>query len=241
MSGWRVAVLGNSHAASLQLGWKAAGGAVPGIESLTVFARPNGQGGLEGLRLAGGVIEPDSPELRRSFLQTAGVEHIELQRYDAFLIHSFGPEPRLIYASAATLEGHRYSSALMRAYEADIRQDVKQRYDQSPIAGLAALLREGTGAPVYATHKPLFAENMPQLGRPHAAGAFSYANYQEGVRQSLAGMGCRLLPQPAQTIVGGCFTAARFAKEDFMHMDADYGLLVLRELATALAQEPPGA
>lgn len=235
MSGWKVAVLGNSHAASLQLGWKAAGGAIPGIESLTVFARPNGQGGLEGLRLDGGAIEPDSPELRRSFLQTAGVEHIELQCYDAFLIHSFGPEPRLVYGCAATLEGHHYSAALMRAYEADIRLDVKQRYDQSPIATLAGLLRKGTRAPVYATHKPLFAENMPRLGRPYGAAAFSFANYQEGVRESFAGMGCRLLPQPAQTIVGGCFTAARFAKEDFMHMDGDYGRLVLQELAAALA------
>lgn len=238
MTGWRVAVLGNSHAASLGLGWKAAGGAIDGIASLTVFARPNGQGGLEGLRLSGGVIEGDSPQLRQSFVQTAGVDHIELKRYDAFLIHSFGPEPRLIYGSAATLQGHRYSAALMRTYQADIRQDVKVRYDQSPIAGLAELLRSGTEAPVYATHKPLFAENIPELGRPYQAGAFSYANYQEGVRQSFAGMGCRLLPQPPETIVGGCFTAARYAKGDFMHMDGDYGLLVLRALAAALGDKP---
>ena len=236
MSGWRVAVLGNSHAAALALGWKAAGGAIDGIASLNVFARPNGQGGLEGLQLKAGVIEGDSPQLRQSFAQTAGVDHIELQRYDAFLIHSFGPEPRLIYGSASTLEGHHYSAALMRAYQADIRQDVKGRYDQSPIAMLAGLLRSGTQAPVFATHKPLFAENIPQLGRPYQAGAFAYANYQEGVRESFAGMGCRLLPQPQETIVGGCFTAARFAKEDFMHMDGDYVLLVLRGLAAALAE-----
>jgi hypothetical protein len=54
MSGWRVAVLGNSHAAALGLGWKAAGGDIAGIASLSVFARPNGQGGLDGLRLKGG-------------------------------------------------------------------------------------------------------------------------------------------------------------------------------------------
>jgi len=234
MTGWRVAVLGNSHAASLGLGWKAAGGAIDGIASLTIFARPNGQGGLEGLRLNGGVIEGDTPQLRQSFVQTAGVDHIDLQRYDAFLIHSFGPEPRLIYGSASTLEGHHYSAALMRAYESDIRQDVKARYDQSPIAALARLLRSGTEAPVFATHKPLFAENIPELGRPFQAGAFSYANYQEGVRESLAGLGCRLLPQPPETIVRGCFTAARYAKEDFMHMDGDYGLQVLRVLAAAL-------
>jgi hypothetical protein len=237
MSGWRVAVLGNSHSAALELGWKACGGEIPGIASLTVFARPNGQGGLEGLRLEEGVLQADSPQLRESFVQTAGVDHIELQRYDAFLIHSFGPEPRLIYGSAATLEGHHYSAALMRAYEADIRQDVKARYDQSPIAVLAGLLRSGTQSPVFATHKPLFAENIPQLGRPFQAGAFSYANYQEGVRESFAGMGCRLLPQPPETIVGGCFTAARFARADFMHMDGDYGVLVLRTLAAALADK----
>ena len=126
----------------------------------------------------------------------------------------------------------------MRAYESDIRQDVKARCDQSPIAVLTGLLRSGTQAPVFATHKPLFAENIPQLGRPYQAGAFSYANYREGVRESFDGMGCRLLPQPPETIVGGCFTAARFAKEDFMHMDGDYGLLVLRELAMALGNEP---
>jgi hypothetical protein len=238
MSGWRVAVLGNSHSAALALGWKAAGGEIDGIASLSVFARPNGQGGLEGLQLNAGVIEADSLQLRQSFAQTAGIDHIELQRYDAFLIHSFGPEPRLIYGCAATLEGHLYSAALMHAYEADIRQDVKVRYDQSPIAMLAGLLRSGTQAPVFATHKPLFAQNIPELGRPFQAAAFAYANYQEGVRQSLAGMGCRLLPQPPETIVGGCFTAARFAREDFMHMDGDYGLLVLRGLAAALADMP---
>jgi hypothetical protein len=238
MIGWRVAVLGNSHAASLELGWKAAGGEMPGLASIAIFARPNGQGGLEGLRLNGRVIEGDSPQLRQSFVQTAGVDHIDLQRYDAFLIHSFGPEPRLIYGSASTLEGHHYSAALMSAYEADIRQDVKARYDQSPIATLARLLRSGTDAPVFATHKPLFAENIPELGRPYQAGAFSYASYQEGVRESLAGMGCRLLAQPPQTIVGGCFTAARYAKEDFMHMDGHYGLEVLRSLAAALGDKP---
>jgi hypothetical protein len=238
MSGWRVAVLGNSHAAALGLGWKAAGGDIAGIASLSVFARPNGQGGLDGLRLKGGVIEGDSLELRQSFVQTAGIDHIELQRYDAFLIHSFGPEPRLIYGSAATLEGHHYSAALMRVYQADIRQDVKVRYDQSPIAALAELLRSGTQSPVFATHKPLFAENIPKLGRPFQAGAFSYANYQEGVRESLAGMGCRFLPQPPETIVGGCFTAARFARDDFMHMDGAYGLLVLHALAAALGDKP---
>jgi hypothetical protein len=37
--------------------------------------------------------------------------------------------------------------------------------------------------------------------------------------------------------VGGCFTAARFAKADFMHMDGDYGVLVLRALGAALADE----
>jgi hypothetical protein len=196
------------------------------------------QGGLDGLRLKGGVIEADSPELRQSFAQTAGVDHIELQRYDAFLIHSFGPEPRLIYGSATTLEGHHYSAALMRAYQADLQHDVKERYDQSPIAMLAGLLRSGTEAPVFATHKPLFAEIIPRLGRPLQAGAFSYANYQEGVRQSFAGMGCRFLPQPPETVVGGCFTAARFAKDDFMHMDGNYGLMVLQALAAALADEP---
>jgi hypothetical protein len=238
MSGWRVAVLGNSHAASLGLGWKAAKGSIAGILSLSVFARPNGQGGLEGLQLKDGVIEGDSPQLRQSFVQTAGVDRIELRQFDAFLIHSFGPEPRLIYGAAASLEGHHYSAGLMRAYQADYRRDVKERYDQSPITLLARLIRSGTQAPVYATHKPLFAENIPELGRPYQAGALSYATYQEAVRESLADAGCQLLPQPPDTIVGGCFTAARFAKGDFMHMDGDYGYRVLKALAAALGDKP---
>ncbi len=238
MSGWRVAVLGNSHAAALELGWKAAQRSIPGIASLTVFARPNGQGGLEGLQLKDGILEGDSPQLRQSFMQTAGVDHVDLQRFDAFLIHSFGPEPRLVYSTAESLERHHYSAGLMRTYQADIQRSVKERYDQSPLAMLARLIRSGTQAPVFATHKPLFAENIPDLGKPMQAGAFCCASYQEGVRESLAGMGCSFLPQPPDTITGGCFTKSRYARSDFMHMDGEFGWLVLNSLATALGNSP---
>lgn len=240
MSGWRIAVIGNSHAASLWTGWKSVAGNLPGIASLTVFARPMGEGGLDGMRLNGRVLETDDAVLRERFRRSAGVDHIDLDAYDAFLLHSFGPDPGIVFRSAALLEGHRYSDALMKTYLEDFRAALVPVFQRKQRLGaLCAMLAEAGCGPVYATHMPLYAETLavPEK-RALSAGPRLLPLFKDACREVMTGWHCRFLPQPVETIVSGCFTAARFAREDHKHMGAEYGVLQLQALAAALAQEP---
>lgn len=236
MKDLRVAVLGNSHAASLRKGWDLRNGRIPGIADITFFARPNGRGGIGSLRAEGGVIVADDAELREWFQRTAGTTQIEPARFDVFLIHAFGPDATQVYNAARALGRHVYSKALVQELLAGFEQKVDEAVETMPQVELCRLLRSVTAAPVLVTHKPLFAHASAE-GQPTPAIAGElHRRWLSTMARVIAANGGELLPQPVQTIVERCYTADRYAKGDRKHMEAEYGALLLEALGAEAAR-----
>lgn len=229
-----IAVLGNSHAAALRFALDEAGGNFPGLGSLTFFARPAGSGGIDSLEREGDALVARDPALIDWLARTAGTHRIEAHAYDAFLLHGLTPDASLIQRAVAALDGRCYGEAFTRVYLEDFRAAVAWWMERSEALAIGRMLRGITGAPVFATLKPLRARAP---GEPCSQiGSTLYAAYAGSFAAVLADAGCTFLPQPSGTVVDGYLTDPRFAAEDGRHMTAAYGELVLADLAAALRQ-----
>lgn len=226
----RVAVLGNSHAATLWFAWKEANRSHPQIASLAAFARPNGNGGLKGFALSGRAFRAEDPELVAWLERTAGRATLEIDHYDAFVVHAMGIDPRIACDAARHLAGRRYSEHLLRAHAEDIRREAKRTARHSPIHRFAGALRSVTDAPVIVTHEPWFAETHPDCAKLDGHALRVQQAILAGLKDLCDDMRCDFVPQPVSTVTPNGFSRSEFARKDDRHMNAAFGRLLLDEI-----------
>lgn len=241
MNNLRIAVLGNSHAASLKSGWDENQQQIAGIATLDIFARPNGRGGLAGLVERDGNLVAEDEELKAWFVKTAGRDVIDMKGYDVFIVHAFGPDPSALHAQLAAFAGHHYSNKLVTLCMDEFRKGRARQIEKSPLVKLCERLRGLTGVPILATHKPMFALKSYAGAQDERAGALLYRTYIEGMANALARVQCQVLPQPPETLTGGCFTRDELAMEDMAHMNGAYGAALLRAAVAQLVSASKAA
>lgn len=224
----KIAVLADSHGASLQLGWKKIGAQHPDVE-LTFFAQRGH--GLSELRDAPGCLIPGSDSLRAAFRFTSnGLETVEIANYDAILVYGLCAAPFFRNVS------NFHSSQVLQQTCLDLVTG-RLSHDVVTRAHRAGASR------IYVGHDPLPLKGSLSVDWPRQ-------HYLDGVETLncviYTLLGARMIPQPIKTTTGGACTPKRFlsgarrlsvgdkldnlvqpANDPYRHMNADFGALWL--------------
>lgn len=224
----KIAVLADSHGASLKLGWEMIAPLHKDIE-LRFFAQR--RDGLADLRAQPGRLVPMVETLRSAFRFTSGgLEAVEISDFDAILVYGLCAAP--FYHDVSEF----YSQQLLDLVCRDLVADRLSLH----IVTQAQL----AGAPkIYVGHDPLPLEGSLMIDRPRQHYLDGLNTLNKTVYHSL---GARIIPQPMETTTGGSCTLKRFTndarrlsigdeldnqlqpKEDpYRHMNAEFGALWL--------------
>jgi hypothetical protein len=232
----RLCVLGNSHAAALKTGWDDIKSGFMQCQ-LTFFASRGI--GLAGLVLNGCRLVPSSPECLKDIAFTsAGKDAIGLDEYDVFVVYGLGLGlPRF---------DQRYSSAVVGEGRADLLM-------RSLNTRIARLIRSASAAPICIGHAP---QSATVDDRKTANNELTYYEVLERMQQAINIENAHLIAQPAESLVNGWHTKAKYSKgstrldvgdhisnevhpnSDMMHMNAEFGALYLRSLFQQLKDCP---
>lgn len=251
----RLALIGDSHLAALRA---AAEDAPPG-PALTFLAAPNNL--MEDVRLDGPVLTPTTEATRVAFQRFGGVDRLDLSGFDAVVL--VGLQLNVFWA-AALYRAHRF-----RGQKGWRQHDPKRPLISRPCATetlrarlmsaralrLAGRMAQVLTCPVVLVPEPrpglaILApgQRFPAFRRLHANG--DGALVSEMFETAAAGLPHRVLPQPADTILDGMFTApdwsqgaqhlpgdgkgdGQYPEGDFLHANRRYGALVLSQVARA--------
>lgn len=189
----RIAILGNSHVASLSYAWSSIAPHYPSVE-LTFFAARGLI--LDRLRTQSYCLEPSDSVLRESIKFTSGGEvSIDPQKYDLFIIYGAGAQANF------RDESHFYTTKAIEAANRDL-------VDGTVAFCTLRKLRHITSKPVYIGHAPLPAapKNVDRSGTCDA-----YFNGIAELNRTVYELhSAYLVAQPASTIVGGCYTDRKY-------------------------------
>jgi hypothetical protein len=101
----RICVLGNSHVASLKLGWDSLKTQYPNVD-ITFFA--NRQRRMEALQVEKGKLVPDNEALKTAIAYTSnGLTSIDSRKFDLYLLYGLDLKPYFpptTFFSAAVLK-----------------------------------------------------------------------------------------------------------------------------------------
>ncbi|MFC3441904.1 hypothetical protein ACFOKF_12070 [Sphingobium rhizovicinum] len=191
----RFAVLGNSHIGSIKRGWDIVSAQQPDHQMDFFGARRDG---LKSLELDGNRLRPTDPDVLESIRFTSGgLDHIDLDAYDAFLL--YGMEALPLFLDGRTF----YSQQVMQATLAD---HVHPRVSYLTLKKL----RDATSKPIYLGHNPM-------RGADQRNGVSQdISDYMRGIAflndALYGGFDAILLPQPPETIVNGRGSAMHYAQ-----------------------------
>lgn len=226
----KICVIGNSHIASLKLGWDTLKPAFPGIELTFFGARARA---LDGLAVRGDALVAGDKELAKALEVTSGgLSRIAAADYDVFLVYGLDfILPRL---------GAHLSEAVRRACLQDVHAG-------SLNGKVCAQLRQVTGLPVFVGHNPQLADGSSAEDSLAYEALFA-TPCRVGAARDMA-----VVCQPAATLAGGWSTRREFAEGsvrldigkggadvkhpqgEVKHMNARFGEVYLREFLSALA------
>ena len=225
MAKQRICVIGNSHAAAFRAGLDL----LPALKESADFDFFVAQSDLmRQVELQDTALVPIS-ELtkRRMSLYSNGIEQIETQQYDSFLIvglgfgiHSAGHSPFSVFSKYQIVgfEGlcDTTSPFLSRACFAALMESILQN---STALYLAHLLRNVTNKRIFLAPMPYPSENILTSQKPkfwkqaveNGAWLYSVSLYQNAAEQITNKAKCEILFQPNNTLTTCCFTQAKFS------------------------------
>ena len=257
----RICVIGNSHMAALRDGWPLVEADHPGLR-LSFFGQ--GKYALRHIEAVGTrLIQPD-PVARQWMYRATGVDAIETEGYDGYLLVGLWPHLRWLEAmlSVTSIVGLEGLGRMLVSFEAALAA-ANDAIAHTPLPHVTRLLRGIWGDP------PIYAVPMPRLGAeallPDApTAAFGYpqscrhaidggtaGRWRPTMDRLMAGFAGPLpvlLDQPETTIQDHILTRPEFRRgaprlerdlgpqppEDFNHMNAAYGAKVIEAIAPRL-------
>ena len=228
----RICVLGDSHTACINHGWQRCKSEFPGIE-LIFFASRNH--GLSGLSLEGQILSTNSEILRRHLEFTSGgLSEVNLPQYDGvFLVGLDFSIPTLSVG---------YSKSCYDSVCSDV-------YSRTLSCRIASDIREASKAPVVVMHTPQLAQD---LSRVRPIGSLGYTSIIERFTSATCNLSLNFLRQPDSTLDSNWFTRSELSggsrrldigdaksnhehpKEDRVHMNVDFGEIMVRNFLALL-------
>lgn len=253
MSPRALCVIGNSHLVAFQQGWQASPDVTQGHD-VRFFALPAPE--MLSLRVENGRLIPTTLRAAEFLAATSdGAAYIDLAAFDAFVLvgaHFFALPIVQLY------DHHRLAAHA----EADLplvsRSLLRHLARRSLMAtgghALLRLLRAASDKPILVLPEPLMAAGIRQHPVKGAAWTTPHLDFlMELYAEALAGlctmMSARLVAQPRETVVDGAFSDTAYQKgarrlfggreyteadEDFRHMNAEFGAIMVREALQAL-------
>ena len=230
----RICVIGNSHTASLKLGWAAVHAEYPDVV-LTVFASLGHT--MQNLVADNGRLVAKTPKLAKRMAETSGTDGIiRIQDFDAFVLYGL------------PLNLPRFELGMSRAFQRAAMNDV---FRTSVLFSVLHAVRSVTDKPVYCSPSPLIALGSVEPDVP----MLDYLDVVAVLREIVAGSRVDVLGQPLETVrpnlstaVGHSLKAGDLADDVdathvvleveplTKHMNAEFGVLWLRaNLPTILA------
>lgn len=225
----KICIISNSHAASLKNGWESIKSLYPNLE-LTFFATPNR--GMAKVRPVNGenrFVSHDSLIRERLSYTSGGLESIDVDNYDSFLVHGlFLILPRL---------DRRLSQAVKEAsIEETIRKSMNYRF-VSELCGM-------TKVPVYYSANPLLSDEFSE-DSILAAKYHSFNEISEWIAAGYSHFPVKNISQPSETVDENymCTKRAysvgsvrlklqedndRHAETDVRHMNTEFGAVFLK-------------
>lgn len=251
----KVCILANSHAKMLKLATDAA---PPKGWTPTYFAAP--AAGMGQLAVAGKSLKPLTASLKSKLIYSSGGQkRIRFDDYDAFVVAGLGLRMPLAYNLFNKHQpfGVRIDDERTLVSEAAFRASLRQMYSQSIAYRFASALRR-TRKPVIIVPAPipnerlLLEDEYKWIDSPRGAAAIQWLNAlcMEEWRGLMGGRRTVFVEQPAETLGPLGLTWETYAerarfnngrKEDSIHANLAYGLLVLGRLNAELASLAPRA
>jgi hypothetical protein len=241
-----ICFIGDSHLATLKFGLPLLENDCPDIEP--VFFASHGKS-MTGIALSGGALVATNEALLKSLKTTSGGHTAIRSEYDCYVIHGLELSvtiPLLLMRTRKTggdithLSAHGESSALREQVAAAIKETIAVK--------ILTMLRKITSAPAFLSPAPISSLQLPALRERLAARGRNEGVIQmfEGLCREVAeGADARFLPQPACTrTADGMATQQIYSQrparfkitqpvEDKSHMNAQYGVAVLRDFLAA--------
>jgi len=258
----RLCILGNSHAAAWKLAWDQHQSSFNGT-TIRFFAAPGGN--LKALTASNGKLIADRPKLQKYLQVTAGCDSISPDEYDAFCILACGTTVLSllkVYRGYRT-ENHRGLSEEQElisepCFDAAAASMVAENF----AFDLQRSLESVTSKPIFLVPQPMPSEAIlsdPSEGiwrRAHEAGdesnlAASFLRVLDKVGEGRL----HIVSQPEGTLKSGLLTdkaysegsvrlkdpAEEHPENDYLHMNAEFGLLALRHFIAAAAKVGQGS
>lgn len=248
-----VCLIGNSHLAALALGWRQVADRYPGV-SMTFFGSPAGT--LRGLRAEDGRLVPGTPKLRETLAAiSGGIDVIDTAAYDEFWLvgMGFGSQRMMAVYEKSWAEDQQPDPHRAPVSTELFRTAVLANLTSSLAMELHRRLRSITDKPIRIMPEPMLSAAV--LDTPDERFDAWRLAATRGEEPSLAAMwrdalaelrqdGGVAAEQPAATLASQLFSDPRFGKgsirlttalqtahtdDDYAHMNADYGAMVLAE------------
>lgn len=226
----KVCVIGDSHCGALKRGWDVLAAQHRGLE-LTFFAAGGYSPGFDLLKIERGLVVSADTQLQKSFFETSkGHEFIDLNGFDIHLVYGLWCLP--------FFRDGRYIS------EQVLSQSMTDHFSIATSLKVVRLFKSQLNNVVYVGHNPLLSviDDSTQASD----------EYMEGIELAnkifFGPMGCELIAQPEETVVGNRFTASRYSvgskrflsdkvyhdSKDRKHMNDVFGVLWLENFLSRI-------
>lgn len=252
-------VIGNSHSSAMRIALRDNGARWPDFDP-DIFAMPGGT--LFNLELRDRNLVPTDAETKKQMVFYNGVPELPLSGYDGFVVlggisfkqvadlqatHRSGDFPSVRAGRPCRLVSTGFVDAMMqrRITDSAAARVIRalHRLDQGPVVFMDAVFPSSEahpGAKAFKTYVEMVARGD---------GAAFYARYIGLLDQQIGDAAIRL-PQPAETVVNGLFTAPEWMRgsmrlnphsdvphdiDDYGHANADYGALQVEAVIRAFA------
>jgi len=246
----RICVIGNSHIAALMLGWKQMECDYPSTR-FTFFGAPGTQ--MRNLKISPGSLVPTTAELREHIMRTGSNAEIKGD-YDIFLICGL----QFNAVQIAPLYAEYRAEAFAKDSRTPISDECFVRSLQGCLGGTLAVktitkLHQVTSAPIALIPQPFPGEMVNGsllFGnvRDNRSGESIAKLFDTACRRLARDLDVQIVFQPEFTKSGPLHTKAAYSagsikfgdlntklpKHESMHMNVDYGVVMLREVLSSL-------
>lgn len=243
----RICVLGNSHVAALKGGWEQVSDTFDSVQIDFFGALSKG---MRSLDVIDGRLGPRDPEAAAFFRDISGTgEFADPAAYDGFVLVGMALFPHAAinnYADFATPTTGNADAAPYYVSDDCIADALWCEIDAGMMMHVARTVRRVTDAPIHLCWQAHFSEDLTKIDWRRDRFAPILANQDQGFVGSMMDRmddrmrdeGFSTLRQPAETLVDGLMTQARysrgsvlFRKElvrehrelDVFHMNSDFG------------------
>lgn len=239
----RVCFIGNSHLAALRQGWNRLG--YGGVEIDFCAARG---AYWETFRLSGTRLSARHPTAKADLVRTSGSESVDLSDYDVICVHALGLG---IFSATRAHVTHgfrpRATDTPHIVSENAFRDALVDALSRTTSGKMVRAIAKAVDIPVLAVAQPCALETILEAGD-----VVNTLAIESGAEEALsrltseaasAAYPCPVLFQPPETLARPILTTGSFGtgsismvtgeehkKKDFLHMNADFGAIMLQEI-----------